>query len=237
MAHLAALLRRLVVDLHVFHREVWQVVEHHLVLALEEVLAVECQIVYLPAINIYVAAVFYLGAGQLAHQRVEHRPLGHVERRRVIHDGVALVDHLHARTFYLYTVEVYVLIHVGGLFAHVYSGQLVVRLAPFVAEGVVDEGCLIAVGLGLQYVVLVFLGHLKRKRRRCAPYPARCRVDHGGVCEHQRDVGFQSGFGETVHSLAIKHDVVLLLFLLFGLGVVRDVAKRRRGVGGFYGEG
>ena len=57
----------------VFHGEVGQVFQHDFVLSLEEILAVEGQVVNLFAVDVYVTVVFQLRSGQLADKPVEHR--------------------------------------------------------------------------------------------------------------------------------------------------------------------
>ena len=95
VAYHLALLGRLVVDLDVLDGEVGQVVEHHLVVALEEVLAVECQVVYLLAVDVDVAVVLEFGSRHLSDESVEHRSFRQVEGRGIVDDGVAAIGYLH----------------------------------------------------------------------------------------------------------------------------------------------
>ena len=75
----------LVVHLHVLHREVGQVFEHNLVLALEEVGAIQRQVLHLLAVDEDFAGLRQLDAGQLLDESVEHGAFGHVE-------GVGIID-------------------------------------------------------------------------------------------------------------------------------------------------
>ena len=94
------LLGRFVIDLDILHGEVRQVVEHHPVLPLEEVLAVECQVVHLLAVDIDVAVVLQLRTRHLPDESVKHGTFGQVEGRSIIDDGIAPVGYLHSRTLH-----------------------------------------------------------------------------------------------------------------------------------------
>ena len=100
-----ALLCRAVIDFQILHGVVGQVVEHHLVVFLEEILAVQREIVYLLAVYVYVAVICYLSSGQLLHESVEHRAFGQFESSRVIHYRVTTVGYLHPCPSYLNLVE------------------------------------------------------------------------------------------------------------------------------------
>ena len=92
-----ALGRLLVIDLHVLHCVVRQVLQHHLVLALEEVGTVQRQVLYLLAIDEYLAVVLQFHTWQLLDESVEHRALRNVEGIGIIDNGIALIYHLHLR--------------------------------------------------------------------------------------------------------------------------------------------
>ncbi len=113
-----ALLRAFVIYLYVFDGEVGQVFEHHLVVAFEEVFAVEQQIVYLLAVHVYVTVVLNLRSGHLADKSVEHLAVGQIECRRVVDDGVAAVGYLHARALDHQLVEVAAVHAVVAVYLH-----------------------------------------------------------------------------------------------------------------------
>ena len=94
-----AFLGRFAVNLHLFDRIERQILQHHLVPAFEEVLAVECEIIDLLAIDKDGAVVLQFHAWHLAHQRIKHGAFGQQECRGIIDDGVVLIDHLDARSF------------------------------------------------------------------------------------------------------------------------------------------
>ena len=154
-----ALLGALVIHLDVFHGEIRQVFQHHLVLSLEEVLAVEQQVVNLLAVDVYVAVVLELHPRHLADEPVEHRTLGEVERRGVVDDGVAAVCYLHARAADHHFVEPHVLVYVVAPALHEQPWYGVIALAPprLQVEGV-GQG-LVALGLGADEVAHGALRH------------------------------------------------------------------------------
>ena len=71
--------------------------QHNLILALEEVRAVERQVIYLLAVDEYLAIIFQLHARQLLDESVEHRTLGHIECIGIIDQRVAAPHHLYLR--------------------------------------------------------------------------------------------------------------------------------------------
>ena len=97
--------RAFVVHLDVLHRVVRQVVEHHPVVALEEVGAVQRQVIHAPPVHQYLAVVLQRHARQLTDKSVEHRPLRHVEGIGVIHQRVAVPHQLHLRGRHHHLVE------------------------------------------------------------------------------------------------------------------------------------
>ena len=96
-AEVFVLLRLLLIDLDVLHREVRQVLEHNLVLALEEVGTVERQIVYLLAVDKDLAIVLQFHTGQLFDESVEHRAFGHVEGVGIEYQRIAAPHHFYFR--------------------------------------------------------------------------------------------------------------------------------------------
>ena len=83
--------------LDLVHRVGRQVLERCLGVALEEVAAVDQQVVNLLAVHLDLAVLVQLGAWQLAYQGIEHRPLGQVEGVGIVDDGVATHHHLDFR--------------------------------------------------------------------------------------------------------------------------------------------
>ena len=113
LAYKSAFLCRLVVYLKVLYRVVRQIVEHNLVVALEEVLAVERKVVYLLAIYIDVAIALDLSSRQLAHEGVEHRTVGYVEGTGIIHECVATIGELNLGARNHHSVQVHLFIYVA----------------------------------------------------------------------------------------------------------------------------
>ena len=99
-AEVLVLFRLLVIDLDVLHGEVRQILQHHLVLALEEILAVERQVVYLPSVDEYLTVLLQLHARQLLDEAVQHRAFWHVESVGIIDQRITLPYHLNPSGFY-----------------------------------------------------------------------------------------------------------------------------------------
>ncbi len=195
---------------------------HHLVLAFEEVLAVERQVVHLLAVDVDVAVLLQLGAGHLANEAVEHRAFGHVEGRCVVDQRVAAIGQLHLRAGDDYAVQVYIFIDVivgALLLLDEHAGQLEPRVAGNVAQLVDHRRVLVAVGGGADDEVVVLGGHLELVVARGAPGPAGHGVHDGAVLAHECHEGFHLGLGERVVDLAREFN--LTFFLLAGLGRVR----------------
>ena len=92
-----ALVAPLVVYLNGLHRVGRQVVEHDGVVATEEVLAVEQQRIDVLAVVVDAPALLQFHARQLAHQCIEHRPLGQFESIGIEDERVAFIIELHLR--------------------------------------------------------------------------------------------------------------------------------------------
>ena len=88
-----------------FHREVRQVFHQHLFVAPEERPGVECQFVYLPAVDEYLARIRHPCAGQLLYQVLQHRTFGQLESRGVIDQRVTAHLHLDARGLHHHLVQ------------------------------------------------------------------------------------------------------------------------------------
>ena len=82
-----------VIHFDLLHRVGRQVLQGDLRIAREEILAVQQETLDKLSVDPYLP-VLQLRARQLLHQGVEHRPLGQVEGRRVVDDGVAAHHHL-----------------------------------------------------------------------------------------------------------------------------------------------
>ena len=210
-AQCLALLGALVIHLDVFHGEIRQVFQHHLVLSLEEVLAVEQQVVNLLAVDVYVAVVLELHPRHLADESVEHRTLGEVERRGVVDDGVAAVCYLHARAADHHFVEPHISIYVVLGALYVYGGHQVFGLAAAGLHVVGHESRLVALGLYLQHVAGRASRHRETEARECPPQVARVCVDGGRVGVQQRHHGLYACAGERVVNFAAEKHRALLL--------------------------
>ena len=89
------LLRLLLIYFNVSNRVVRQVIEHHLVLAAEEVVAVERQEIHLSPMHIDLAVLVQLYTRHLADEGIEHRAFWHVEGVGIVDKRVASINHLH----------------------------------------------------------------------------------------------------------------------------------------------
>ena len=112
VAYELALLRALVEDLQFLHGVVGQIVEHHLVLSLEEVFAVQREVVHLLAVDVDVAVVLQLCTWHLADKTVEHRAFWQVEGRSIINQRVAAIGKLHFGARDDDTVHTYLFIYI-----------------------------------------------------------------------------------------------------------------------------
>ena len=157
--HHLTLTGTLVIHLHVLHDVVRQVVEHYLVVALEEVLAVECQVIHLLPVDVDVAVALQFCPRHLAHQSVEHRPFRQVEGRGVIHDGVTTIGNLHLRACDGHTVEIHILIDILP-FLHQQAGQGELVVAGDVVQVVSHVGILVALACTFYNIFGVPCGHL-----------------------------------------------------------------------------
>ena len=85
----------LFVELQFVNHIVRQIVQHDAVVALEEVLSVQCKVVHFTPVHVYRAVVVQFRSRHIGHQRVQHGTFGNLERPCVHHKGVALVGQLH----------------------------------------------------------------------------------------------------------------------------------------------
>jgi hypothetical protein len=159
------------INLKVLHSIVRQIVEHNLVVALEEVFAVECEVVYLFAIHIDVAIALDLGSRQLAHKGVEHRAVGHVEGTGIIHECVATIGELNLGARNHHSVQVHLFIYVAlGEFLQVKVGHLEAAVACHALNLVVLTVGSIALTLCLYDVFFGLSLHLKARIIVVLPY-------------------------------------------------------------------
>ena len=100
MANEFTLFGTLVKDFQFLHGVVGQVVEHYLVLSLEEVLTVQREIVHLLAVDIDVSVVLEFGTGHLTNQSVEHRTFWQVKGGGIIHQRVTTIGQFYLGTCY-----------------------------------------------------------------------------------------------------------------------------------------
>ncbi|MBP7984867.1 MAG: hypothetical protein KAZ28_04390 [Bacteroidaceae bacterium] len=136
---------------HILHREVWQVFEHHLVVALEEVGTVEQQIVNLASVHGDFAIVLEFHSGHLTDKVVEHRTVGNVECIGIEHHRVAFPDELHFRSLYHHLVEALV---VSNMFLHVVPRCIEVSDARHKFNVEIDKTWVVAFLLGLDDILL-----------------------------------------------------------------------------------
>ena len=90
-----ATLGGLVEHLHLLHRVVGQILQHHLVLSLEKVFSVQGQIIDLTPIHLDFAIVVQFHPVHLTEQAIEHGAFGHIEGIGIIDEGVATVGNAH----------------------------------------------------------------------------------------------------------------------------------------------
>ena len=122
----------LVIHLYLLHRVVWQVLQHQLVLATEEVLAVEQQVFHLSAIDEYLALFRQFRARHLLNQCVEHRAVGHVEGIGIIDKRIATIVHFHFRSCHHHLIKS--LFGKGAFAFYEYGGQLEVGILTYIFQ-------------------------------------------------------------------------------------------------------
>ena len=103
--------------LQFLHGEVRQILQQHLLVALEECTGVKRQFVYLPSVDEDFARVRHPCAGQLLYQVLQHRPFWQLECRGIIDQRVAAHLHLDARGLHHHLIQPHGL-HDGLLHVH-----------------------------------------------------------------------------------------------------------------------
>ena len=205
----ATILRRLVVDLHILHRIVGQVVEHYFVVAFEEVLSIERQVVHLLPVHVDVAIVFQFCTGHLTHQSVEHRAFGQVEGGGVVDHGVTPIGNFYLRSRDDHTLEI--AFSEDVVFFHFLlqeqSWHLEVTVSGEILHVVVDISSVIAFAFGFDDETVLLARNAEfviAVAKPPLPHPACCGIYNGTVAVHQRDVCLQRGLGERVVDSSVK---------------------------------
>ena len=217
-AYQSTLLGRLVVYLQVLYRVVRQIVEHNLVVALEEVLAVEREVVNLLAIHIDVAIALYLSSRQLAHKGVEHRAVGHVEGAGIIHECVATIGELHLGARHHHSIQVHLFIYIAlGEFLKVKVGHLEAAVACHALNLVVLTVGSIALTLCLDNIFRRLSLHFKARKIVTLPSVTGNSVDHRTVLAHQCDMSLKPHTRKRVLDNLSQHYSTLGLV---GLGIL-----------------
>ena len=195
-----------------------QIVEHNLVVALEEVLAVEREVVYLLTVDIDVAIALDLGSRQLAHKGVEHRAVGHVEGAGIIHECVATIGELHFGARNHHSIQVHLFIYVAiGEFLQVKVGHLEAAVACHALNLVILTVGGIALTLCLDNIFRRLSLHFKARKIVTLPSVTGNSVDHRTVLAHQCDMSLKPHTRERVPDNLSQHYSTLGLI---GLGVL-----------------
>ena len=180
------------VDLHLLHGVRRQVVEHLPVVALEEVRAVQCQVVHLAPVHVNLAVLLQFHPRHLPDQLVEHRPFGQVERIGIIDQRVSLVGHPDLRGLHHHLVQRPVRERVVRLAPHLMVRRVHVSVPPDAAEAEIHIRGQVVRMLGLddeplrhcRHIELVITVHLRRVRIEIIHVHS---VHHRAVRPHQRD--------------------------------------------------
>ena len=195
-----------------------QIVEHYLVVALEEVLAVEREVVNLFAIHIDVAIALDLGSRQLAHEGIEHRAVGHVEGAGIIHECVATIGELHLGARNHHSIQVHLFIYIAiGEFLQVKVGHLEAAVACHALNLVVLTVGGIALTLCLDNIFRRLSLHFKARKIVTLPSVAGDSVDHRTVLAHQCDMSLKPYTRKRVLDNLSQHYSTLGLV---GLGIL-----------------
>ena len=206
------------INLKVLHSIVRQIVEHNLVVALEEVFAVECEVVYLLAIHIDVAIALDLGSRQLAHEGVEHRTVGYVEGAGIIHECVATIGELNLGARNHHSVQVHLFIYVAlGEFLQVKVWHLEAAVACHALNLVVLTVGSIALTLCLYDVFFGLSLHLKARIIVVLPSSTDGCVYNRAVTSHQGYASLEPHTRKRVLDNLSQHYSTLGLV---GLGVL-----------------
>ena len=225
-----AQVRALVEHLNLLHRVIWQVFQHHLVLALEEILAVERQVVHLAPVDGYLARLgVQLHSVHLLQQSVEHRAVGYVEGVGVVHQCVATVGYPYLCCRYHHFVQLVTHVIYFFLFLlapHVVPWCIEVFVAPDVFHVEVHVSILVVWMLSLYDELLWFGRHYEPvvrvegdTLRRAAPHAHG--VHDGAVSIHYGNLDILNAvLGKRVPDMAPYRHRTLLAVLL-GISVIR----------------
>ena len=110
LPHESAFFRRTVIHLQFLYGIVRKIVEHHLILPLEEVFSVKEQIIYLLAVYVNIAVTLHFGSRHLSDKSVEHGAIRHIECTGVKDERVATVSQLHLGACHHHVIEGNILI-------------------------------------------------------------------------------------------------------------------------------
>ena len=110
LPHESAFFRRTVIHLQFLYGIVRKIVEHHLILPLEEVFSVEEQIIYLFAVYVNIAVTLHFGSRHLSDKSVEHGAIRHIECAGVKDERIATVSQLHLGASHHHVIEGNILI-------------------------------------------------------------------------------------------------------------------------------
>ena len=178
------------VGLYLLHSVGGQIVKHHTIVALEEILSIEHQLIHLLTLHEYAPVVFQLHTVHLTDKCVEHRPFGQVECIGIEGNRVTTVGHLNLGSPHHDLAQlVNILSHAATLF-HIVPRRIEIGVAGDVTHVVVNVGCLIVGVLGADDVLL-FAGWDVETVGEIVLSPARPllkhvhRIDYSGVLAHQ----------------------------------------------------
>ena len=196
------LIRLLIIHLHILYGEVRQVFKHHLVVTLKEICPVERKVVYLLAVDEYLAVFLQLNTWQLLYQSVKHRAFRHVKRIGIKHQRITFPHHLYlggsdyhfAQLAALDAVSLLSLYashqNIGALriiHALVYLLYIVVYIRRFIVWVLQLDDVITHLRLYLKSILRCLFATEAIAARRSTPYMRR--VHHGRIRAHQRTKG------------------------------------------------
>ena len=106
VAQCLALVRLLVIDLDVLYGVVRQILHQHLLIPPHKRARAEQQLVHLAPVHEDFARFVQRHTRHLPYQCIKHRAVGQFERRGIINDGVATIEHFYASGFHYHFVQV-----------------------------------------------------------------------------------------------------------------------------------
>ena len=220
--------------LHVLHREVRQVVQHHLIITLEEILAVERQVINFLAIHRDLAVLFQLRTRQLTDQIVKHRPFGQVEGRGIIHHRVTSPHQLHLRRLHHKLLHLRLHRHVARSLLQIDARYIKSRAASQAFQLIVRASCSIARGFSFDDKLRWMGWHFDVIGLSPNLYATAVRInciasDNCAVRSHHRHHrAVQVVACERVKHLPAQHHLPLLLLRLLRCGVGSQQNHRKK---------